>query len=256
VSLALDLPISLMLGLLVALTPVDGRRDHGPGSGSAPAALLAPALVAAAVATAPAFSRVVANDEHWLGAVKQAGAAAGFEAEARRIFTTSSGRHYVPIAEERRQIFDLRRNPRHLVVIVEAAAKADQAALAQRLKGEIGFDDLIVAHTIGVEAAARLIALERRDPKAVVSAALADIAVAYPELAFSTRRARSAAEMTAEIRRPFGAAVASLAARATAPAAVGATTPPAKAPSVAGWAARVIPEARSAGPANRVQRIQ
>lgn len=203
-SSVLDLPLAIAMAMLWTAPDTAGETT---GGATRKLMIAAPAAVAATVAAAPKASPLLHNEQRWLEAIKAAGDIGAVETLAHRIFTTSSGRHYVPIAEELAAILALRRNPAVVQAASEAIARTHQQQMSAALGREAAFDDLLLAQAIGPEAARRLIVLHDRDPGANVSAVLPDLAIQLPELAFGPRRARSVADMLAEIRRPFMAAL-------------------------------------------------
>lgn len=94
------------------------------------------------------------TEQHWLAALKQTGVA---PANTRRIFLTSTGRAYVPVAAERRHILGLRQD---IVIAGQVAfleAKANAVTMRRVLRHWPSIAELHAAHIFGAAAATRLV---------------------------------------------------------------------------------------------------
>lgn len=197
-SSVLDLPLVMALAvqLAIAAAPSPATRD----ARSLPGPLPPSAEVAARVALRAPSQTLPADAQWWLRLIKRHGADAGLKLHADRVFSTSSGLHYVPLADERAAILALARDERTIAKVMAVAA----ADLSPRLAAAIGrapmVDDLAVALVLGIDATVRMIAVARSTPAVAVAEGLPDLAVAYPEHAFSSTRARTATEMIAAVR--------------------------------------------------------
>jgi hypothetical protein len=75
---------------------------------------------------------------------------------ARRIYKTTSGRHYVPVEADRQDILSLRRDERLAALLTRRMAHDNRAVLAQRLGRQPTAGELYIAHLFGAEATLRL----------------------------------------------------------------------------------------------------
>jgi hypothetical protein len=98
-----------------------------------------------------------------------------------RIFVTSSGRYYVPVASDLRRILDTRQNAEMAQRVASAAAVRDAARIRRALKRAPAAADLYVAHVFGPETAITLIEEVGRAPDAPLKESFPMLA-ALPEV--------------------------------------------------------------------------
>jgi len=119
-------------------------------------------------------------DQTWLATLKQHGAKYGYARYADLIQQGPNGRYYVPGAEARATVMDLRMDP-HAAALMAGELAADHAAY---LRGRVGREptvgELYVAHVLGPQGSARLIDAVRVSPGA-------NAAALFPEAANSNR---------------------------------------------------------------------
>ena len=98
-----------------------------------------------------------------------------------RIFVTSSGRYYVPVASDLQHIRDTRQNAEIAMRVARAAAVRDAARIRRALKRAPATADLYVAHVFGPETAISLIEAVGRAPDAPLQGPFPTLA-ALPEV--------------------------------------------------------------------------
>ena len=174
-SLVLDVPSALLFVLsIVAAEPRSNTPMPWPQMVPSPAA-------SAQRAEGPfRFSEQV-----WLEAIKSTVTDDALNAMAGRIFMTSNGRYYVPVAAERQAILGQRNDPVVAATVVEAFARRN----AQILKGALHHDpsagDLYAAHLLGSALAIRLIEVAQATPEALALKVLPEVATAIPNFGSS-----------------------------------------------------------------------
>lgn len=122
-----------------------------------------------------------------------------------RIFVTSGGRYYVPVASDRRRILDTRQNAEIAGRVTTAAAVRDAARIRGALKRAPAAADLYVAHVFGPETAISLIEAVGRAPDAPLKESLPMLA-ALPEVQQGTVAPPTVAQfyrrLSAALREP------------------------------------------------------
>lgn len=103
-------------------------------------------------------------DSTWLDTLKKHGAAHGLGRYADAIAYDGAGRPRVGDAALRREILDLRRDPRVSALMVAEYTKDNQDYLAKSVGGEIGSTELYLAHFLGPQGATRFLTGMRRNP--------------------------------------------------------------------------------------------
>ena len=102
-----------------------------------------------------------------------------------RIFVTSGGRYYVPVANDRRRILETRQNAEIASRVTSAAAARDADRVRSALKRAPAAADLYVAHVFGPETAITLIKEVGRAPDAPLKESFPMLA-ALPEVSQGT----------------------------------------------------------------------
>jgi hypothetical protein len=122
-----------------------------------------------------------------------------------RIFVTSGGRYYVPVAGDRRRILDTRENVEIATRVTTAAAARDAARIRAALKRPPAATDLYVAHVFGPETAINLIEAVGRTPDAPLKESFPMLA-ALPEVQQGTGASPTVAQfyrrLSAALREP------------------------------------------------------
>jgi hypothetical protein len=119
------------------------------------------------------------TERGWMRALYENQAEA--EGLGARIFVTSGGRYYVPVASDRRRIFETRQNAEIASRVASAAAVRDATRIRSALKSAPAAADLYVAHVFGPETAISLIKEVGRAPDAPLKESFPMLA-ALPEV--------------------------------------------------------------------------
>lgn len=147
------------------------------------------------------------TDEAWLQSLREFGAAAGYGALAGRIFATSSGRVYVPVGADRHAIRALKQNVGAVSRIVTAATRARSERLAALLGRPALLSELYIAHLLGTDRAARLLAKSARQPRTPAAELMPEAALAHPAVFFVSGRLATSAETVRKLSSAFEAAL-------------------------------------------------
>jgi hypothetical protein len=98
-----------------------------------------------------------------------------------RIFVTSGGRYYIPVASDRRRILDARQDAEIARRLTAAAANRDAARLRRAVKRAPVATDLYIAHVFGADTAINLMQAVAGHPDAPLSEGFPQLA-AIPEI--------------------------------------------------------------------------
>jgi hypothetical protein len=178
-SSLLDVPAQLALVLTLAAS--------GPGNGTptAPTPLETAAIASAqTLVPQPLEGPYRFSESNWLRVLREdlpAGEAQG--SYSARIFKTSGGRYYVPIAAERRQILEARANAALAGRAAEGFATDNAARLRVALQRPATAGELYIAHLFGPEAAIDFIQLADARPNDLAAKQVSGLAQSAPELA-------------------------------------------------------------------------
>jgi len=154
-------------------------------------------------------------EQTWLGMVKQEGPKFGLSDEASAI-STSGGRYSVGDAAMRQRILELREDPTVSAKMAGAFASRNGRQLEETLGRKPKEGELYIAHFLGAAGARDLIALAQTEPDAKAAPRFADAAGANRSVFYDrSGRARSAAEVYANLTGAFGQAGAAQAAPPT-----------------------------------------
>jgi len=93
----------------------------------------------------------------WLEALKSHGAEHGYGAFANAIQRSDSGRLTVPDPDQRRQIMELRKDPKASALMVAEMTKDNAQYLQQHVGGTIGKTELYMAHFLGQAGATKFL---------------------------------------------------------------------------------------------------
>jgi len=168
-------------------------------------------------------------DQTWLGVMKTAGRAFGFERYADAITQTSSGRYVVDDPVLREEMMKLRTDPAANAVMGGVITQQNAAVLAKRIGRQPTEGELYVAHFFGPYAASRVIQLAANDPNVDAATLFPDAARANHSIFYDRQgNARTVAGVRDELVRRYQVAKGHMEARSTpglAPTAVAAQTP-------------------------------
>ncbi|MEZ5850658.1 MAG: hypothetical protein R3D68_08440 [Hyphomicrobiaceae bacterium] len=139
----------------------------------------------------------------WLQALHHYGKAAGYAHLAERIFETSSGKYYIPVAADRLAIRALQRDPTAALRVAAAQSLAHSAILKTHLGRAPTMSELYIAHVLGCEATARFVAAAAAQPDRTAAEMFPDLALAAPRLFFHGATARSVAAVMRTLRGQF-----------------------------------------------------
>jgi hypothetical protein len=143
-------------------------------------------------------------DQTWLGVMKTAGRAFGFERYADAITQTSSGRYVVEDISLREEMMKLRKDPAANAVMGGVITQQNAAVLANRIGRKPTDGELYVAHFFGPYAAARVIELAGSEPNAEAAALFPDAARANRSVFYDRQgNARTIAGVRDELVRRY-----------------------------------------------------
>ena len=106
----------------------------------------------------------------WLQMVKEEGSKYGLSDAAAAITRTGNGGYRVADPQARREILDLRKDPKVSAVMAGAYASRNAESLKDRLGRDASSGELYIAHFLGPSGGARLISLAESDPNASAAA--------------------------------------------------------------------------------------
>lgn len=113
------------------------------------------------------------GEQMWLRTLKTAGSSSDILASyAARVFVTSSGRYYVPAAQDRADILAMRSSAEVATRVIAAAARATALRLEKQRGAPARPSALLVAHVAGYEAALAFSKELARDPSQRASEAV------------------------------------------------------------------------------------
>jgi hypothetical protein len=138
-------------------------------------------------------------DQTWLATLKQHGAKYGYARYADLIREGAGGRYFVPGAEARATVMDLRLDP-HAAALMAGELASDHAAY---LRGRVGREptagELYVAHVLGPQGSARLIDAVRVSPAANAAALFPEAASANRGIFYQGGRPATVAQVYANL---------------------------------------------------------
>lgn len=190
-SAVLDIPMQLALVLMLALGQPAPEQLEAATGGPVPA-------------TSPRDANPYAfSTDSWLEALAGLRSDERFARYSRRIFHTSAGEAYVPVAAERREILALKADPVIARHVAEHYAAANAKALAETLKRPVRIGDLYLAHRVGVRQATAFRQRLAISPDAIAATGVPEVAEAMSDLAFSGDRGRTFREVARAIDTSF-----------------------------------------------------
>ncbi len=105
------------------------------------------------------------SETAWLAALHSCNRRATGVPEAARVFRTSNGRYYIPLAAERRDILKLRQQPDTAKAIASCYARHNSDVLSRTLKRTATPGELYAAHVLGPDAAIALLKANDARPR-------------------------------------------------------------------------------------------
>ncbi|WP_192499354.1 transglycosylase SLT domain-containing protein [Skermanella pratensis] len=133
---------------------------------------------AAKAATSSATGLYQFIESTWLNMVEQHGAKYGLGREAAQVQRRSDGTPYVQDPQARRDILDLRKDPKVSSYLAAEFARDNQTQLEQTVGGRIGSTELYMAHFLGAGGASRFLNGMRQNPDQPAAALLPEAAAA------------------------------------------------------------------------------
>jgi hypothetical protein len=163
-------------------------------------------------------------DQTWLGTVKEAGGALGYDKEAEAITRSASGSYLVSDPSAKAAIMKLRDDPEASSAMAGVLTQSNSFKLTGKLGRRPTDSELYMAHFMGVGGAAKLINNAQNNPQASAANLFLNAAAANRSIFYeSGGRARSVSEVYSVLSSRYAGAAASPATR-TAMAAMGETS--------------------------------
>ncbi len=146
-------------------------------------------------------------DQTWLSTMKQAGPAFGYGKYANAISATDSGQYVITDPSLRDEIMGLRSDPTANAVMAGAFTRENAAKVAAQIGRPATEGELYMAHFLGANGAAKLIAAASTTPQAPAADLFPGAAAANPAI-FNDRQGapRSASQVYAALLGRFDAA--------------------------------------------------
>jgi hypothetical protein len=146
-------------------------------------------------------------EQTWLATLKRAGPALGYGNVADAIVQTPGGGYAVADPSMRDAVLNLRRDPATNAAMAGAFTQHNSAELRERLGRAATAGELYIAHFLGANGAAKLIAHAANRPGAPAAELFPAAAAANRSIFYDRRgRSRSAAEVYSTLVQRFGAA--------------------------------------------------
>jgi hypothetical protein len=143
------------------------------------------------------------SENVWLRALKDATGANGLNSLSRRIFSTSSGRLYVPVAAERRRILKARFDGAVAGRIARAFAESNARLMGPAIGRKVSAGDLYIAHLFGPEGAVKLIKLASENPRAVAVKHAPHLARSLPQAFYLLSAPLTLADVYGRLTQPL-----------------------------------------------------
>jgi hypothetical protein len=197
-SVGLGSQVETALRRAAATTGVDfnfllqtARRESGLNAG-------------AQAATSSAAGLFQFVEQTWLSTLKTHGSAHGYARYAELISQGADGRYRVEGAEARQAVMDLRYDPRAASAMAAELASDHAAYLRGRMGREPTGGELYAAHFLGPEGSAKLIEAYQYNPNAPAAAYFPEAAASNRGVFFHDGRARTVAEVYANLNATGG----------------------------------------------------
>ncbi len=181
-SSLVDIPQALLIVLAMASAGETGTPVDGGAMRTSPA-----------VATQTAVGPYRFAEQPWLAAIESCAGQTDAAAGHARIFRTSGGRYYIPVASERRAILAQRQDGSIAREIARCVAQHNRSALETALHRPPTAGELYAAHVAGPEAAVKLLDLASPRGSARAVDVIPEFGPIATELAASTGKPASIA---------------------------------------------------------------
>ncbi|MEE8306096.1 MAG: transglycosylase SLT domain-containing protein [Gammaproteobacteria bacterium] len=135
----------------------------------------------------------------WLKTVKEVGDKFGLDKYTPHIFTTRSGRHYVPNDKLRKEILQLRHNPEVSAMMAGAFTQQNSEFIASKIGRTPSPGELYIAHFLGPNGASELISLVDSKPNARANRYFRKAARANRPIFYSRGRPRTVKQVYNEL---------------------------------------------------------
>ncbi len=135
----------------------------------------------------------------WLKTVKEVGDKFGLDKYTPHIFTTRSGRHYVPNNKLRQEILQLRHNPEVSAMMAGAFTQQNSEFIASKIGRDPSPGELYIAHFLGPNGASDLISLADSKPNARADRYFRKAARANRPIFYSRGRPRTVKQVYNEL---------------------------------------------------------
>lgn len=146
-------------------------------------------------------------EQTWLGTVKEAGAAFGYNRYADAITRLPSGRYEVSDAAMRREILNLRKDPAANAAMAGVLTRSNSFKLTGTLGRRPSDGELYIAHFLGAGGASRLISNVQNNPQANAAAMFPRAAAANRAIFYDRSGApRSVSQVYAELTGRYAVA--------------------------------------------------
>lgn len=193
-----DVPAQLMLVLSLAASTADAEAN-GARTVATPAKFTTTTVRSTQRLQGPyRFGKNV-----WFRALKDATGADGLNALSRRIFRTSSGHLYVPVASERRRILNARFDGAMAGRVARVFAERNARLMRPAIGRKVTAGDLYVAHLFGPEGAVKLIKLANKNPSAIAAKHAPHLARSLPQAFYLLSAPLTLADAYARLTRPL-----------------------------------------------------
>ncbi|QJE73159.1 lytic transglycosylase domain-containing protein [Aerophototrophica crusticola] len=130
-------------------------------------------------------------DNTWLATVKEHGAKHGLGAYAEMIESGPNGKLTVSDPKARKEILELRKDPRVSALMASELAKDNKEFLEERLGRPVGKAELYMAHFLGAGGAAKFLKAMEKNPNASAASVVPDAARANMSVFYEGARPRS-----------------------------------------------------------------
>ena len=180
--------------------------DAPDGKASRVSSELAPARIEKVSRTLARPGDDKVSEQVWLRAVKAAGPQSDIlQRYGARIFVTSSGRYYVPVAGERSEILEMQRSSALAARVLAGATRSFKAEIAASTGREPSRAALFLAHSYGTDVASAYVRALNATPEKPAGAVLASFAFDRPaqeKLSLEAFDARLSAMLGADTSAP------------------------------------------------------
>lgn len=190
-SSVLEIPTQIAMALTLAANMTGADYDYLVKTAARESSFKA----AAQSRTSSATGLFQFIEETWLRTLKEDGPALGLGDVAAKITKSRSGRYFVASPRERRDILNLRNDPRISALMAGAYTKRNAEALSEGIGRAPTSGELYLAHFLGPRDAIRMIELLNSAPRMRADHAFPAAAKANRSIFFDDRRPRTVREV-------------------------------------------------------------